>query len=41
VPDLFRDPAAPTRDELLAAGTPDELRQAIRLIQMARTGTDG
>lgn len=41
VPELFRDPAAPTRDELLAAGTPDELRQAIRLIQMARTGTDG
>lgn len=41
VPDLFRDPSAPTRDELLAAGTPDELRQAIRLVQMAKTGTEG
>lgn len=40
VPDLFRDPDAPTRDELLAMGTPDELRQAMRLVQIAKTGTD-
>jgi len=42
VPDLFRDPRAPTQAELLAAGTPEELRQAIKLVQMAKgTGTDG
>lgn len=42
VPDLFRDPAAPTPAELLAAGTPDELRQAIRLVQSIKgTGTNG
>jgi transcriptional regulator with XRE-family HTH domain len=44
VPDLFRDPSAPTPAELLAAGTPEELRQAIRLVQSIRgksTGTDG
>lgn len=41
VPDLFRDPTAPTRDELLSAGTPEELRQAIGLVKMAKTGTHG
>jgi DNA-binding XRE family transcriptional regulator len=39
VPDLFRDPKAPTRDELLAAGTPEELRQAIDLLKIVKTGT--
>lgn len=41
VPDLFRDPRAPSPDELLRAATPEELRQAIRLVQLAKTGTDG
>lgn len=42
VPALFADPKAPTRDELLAAGTPEELRQAIQLVRMAKgTGTGG
>ncbi len=41
VPQLFLDPKTPTRDELLAAGTAEELRQAIQLVRMARTGTDG
>jgi transcriptional regulator with XRE-family HTH domain len=39
VPELFIDPRAPTRDELLAAGTPEELRQAIELVRMAKRGT--
>jgi len=39
VPELFIDPSAPTRDELLAAGTPEELRQAIALVKMAKAGT--
>lgn len=40
VPQLFVDPKMPTQNELLAMASPEELRQAIRLIQMARTGTD-
>ena len=36
VTDLFRDPAAPTRDELQAAGTAEELRQAIQLVRIAK-----
>lgn len=40
VPDLFRDPKAPTRDELLAAGTAEELRRAIQIVKLAKTGTD-
>lgn len=39
VPDLFRDPRAPTRDELLSAGTPEELRQAIQLVKLAKAGS--
>lgn len=39
VPELFQDPNAPTRDELLSAGTADELRQAIRLLRLAKTGS--
>ena len=39
VPELFIDPRAPTRDELLAAGTPEELRQAIAVVKMAKAGT--
>lgn len=41
VPDLFLDPKRPTRDELLASATPEELRQALQLVRMVRTGTDG
>lgn len=41
VPQLFTDPEAPTRDELLAAGTAEELRRAIQIVRLARTGTDG
>jgi transcriptional regulator with XRE-family HTH domain len=40
VPDLFRDPDMPTRDELLSMGTAEEFRQAIRLVQLAKTGSD-
>jgi transcriptional regulator with XRE-family HTH domain len=40
VPDLFRDPDMPTRDELLSLGTAEEFRQAIRLVQLAKTGSD-
>lgn len=40
VSDLFRHPETPTRDELLAMGTPEELRAAMQLVQMAKTGTD-
>lgn len=40
VSDLFRHPDAPTRDELLAMGTPAELRAAMHLVQMAKTGTN-
>jgi DNA-binding Xre family transcriptional regulator len=39
--DLLRDPAMPTRDELLAMGTPDQLRAAMQLIKTMKTGTDG
>jgi transcriptional regulator with XRE-family HTH domain len=40
--DLFRDPARPSQAELLGTATPEELRQAIRLIHSIRgTGTDG
>lgn len=39
--DLLRDPLMPSRDELLAMGSPDELRAAMRLVRMAKTGTDG
>lgn len=39
LPDLFRDPKAPTRDELLAAGTPEELRKAIELVRLSKTGS--
>jgi transcriptional regulator with XRE-family HTH domain len=42
VADLFRDPARPSRDELLRNASPEQLRQAIELIQSVRkTGTDG
>lgn len=41
VADLFRHPDMPTRDELLAMGTPAELRAAMQLVQMAKTGTAG
>lgn len=41
VADLFRDPRAPTQNELLSMGSPDELRAAMRLVQLAKTGTDG
>ncbi len=41
VPELFRDPATPTQAELLAMGTPEQLRAAMRLIQTMKTGTDG
>lgn len=41
VPRLFVDPKAPTRDELLAAGTAEELRRAIQIVRIAKTGTDG
>lgn len=41
VSDLFRHPKAPTRDELLAMGTPEQLRAAMQLIQTMKTGTDG
>lgn len=41
VPDLFRDPDTPTQDELLSMGVaPDELKQAIRLVLIAKTGSD-
>lgn len=40
VPELFRDPKAPTRDELLSAGTAEELRRAIQIVRIAKTGTD-
>lgn len=41
VSDLFRHPDTPTQAELLSMGTPDELRAAMRLVQMAKTGTGG
>lgn len=41
VPELFLDPKTPTQEELQSAGTPEELRAAIRLVQMAKTGTNG
>lgn len=41
VSDLFRHPKTPTQSELLAMGTPEQLRAAIQLIQTMRTGTDG
>lgn len=41
VPDLFRDPKTPSQAELLAMASPEELRQAIRLVQLAKTGTNG
>ena len=39
--DLLRDPDTPTQADLLSMGTPDELRAAMRLVQMAKTGTTG
>ena len=39
--DLLRDPAMPTRDELLSMGTPDQLRAAMSLIKTMKPGTDG
>lgn len=36
VADIFRDPARPTQDELLASATPEELRQALQLVQLSR-----
>jgi len=39
VDDLFRDPNRPTQSELLRNATPDELRQAVQLIQSVRKGT--
>lgn len=41
VSDLFRHPKTPTRDELLAMGTPDQLRAAMQLIETMKTGTNG
>lgn len=41
VSDLFRHPDAPSRDELLAMGTPDQLRAALTLIKTMKTGTEG
>lgn len=43
VDDLFRDPNRPSQAELLRNATPEELRQALQLIQSVRkgTGTDG
>lgn len=38
---IFRHPDMPTRDELLAQASPEELRAAIHLIRTAKTGTDG
>jgi transcriptional regulator with XRE-family HTH domain len=42
VPDLFRDPDMPTRDELLSLGpvTTEEFKQALQLVRIAKTGTD-
>lgn len=37
VPDLFRDPSRPTRDELLAGYTNEELTTALQLIDHTRT----
>lgn len=34
--DLYYDPEAPTQDELLAAGTAEELKQAIQLVRLAK-----
>lgn len=40
VQQLMRPPSAPTRDELLAAASEEDLRKAVELIQSARrTGT--
>ena len=39
--DLLRDPAMPTRDDLLSMGTPDQLRAAMTLIKTMKTGTGG
>lgn len=41
IEDLFRHPDMPSRDELLAMGSPAELRAAMQLVRMAKTGTDG
>ncbi len=41
VPELFTDPQRPTQEELLAAGTPEELRAAMQLVKAAKTGTGG
>lgn len=41
VSDLFRHPRTPTQNELLAMGTPEQLRAAMQLIQTMKNGTDG
>lgn len=41
VSDLFRHPETPTRDELLAMGTPDELRAAMQLVKVAKSASGG
>lgn len=39
---LFRLPGAPTQEELQVIGaSPEELRAAIQLVRLARTGTEG
>lgn len=42
VPDLYRDPHAPTRDELLQRATPEQLQQIIDFADylINKTGTD-
>lgn len=39
VPDLFRDPKAPTRDELLRGYSNEELTSALQLIEHTRRAT--
>jgi transcriptional regulator with XRE-family HTH domain len=40
--DLFRDPHAPSADELLRQATPEKRREVMAVVQtMMRTGTDG
>ena len=38
--DVFRHPDMPSRQELLSA-SPEELRRAIELVRLAKTGTEG
>lgn len=41
VPDLYRDPARPSADALLQGLDDTTRRQAFRLIEALKTGTDG